>query len=270
MKWLLGFDGSNHAEKAVEHAKLLCSPDDTLILLNACKEKHKTKVNETLLAKIQELKATGISAEHFIDADEDARQALVKYAKEEDCDFIIVGRRGYGPLLRAFVGSVSSYVVRYAECPVLLVRTSGDISAVIEKKKPLVWLVPLDGSTRSDKALSYLLKLIDVQSEVNVSLVTVVENTQTEKRGKSHWRAMNYLVAAEKKVKKHAPEASTFTHVIQNQDPRTAICHLAKQVNANYIIMGSKGQSNLEKMIMGSVSSYVLRNAPCPVMICKD
>ena len=40
-------------------------------------------MNETLLAKIQELKATGISAEHFIDADEDARQALVKYAKEE-------------------------------------------------------------------------------------------------------------------------------------------------------------------------------------------
>ena len=46
-------------------------------------QQHKTKVNETLLAKIQELKATGISAEHFIDADEDARQALVKYAKEE-------------------------------------------------------------------------------------------------------------------------------------------------------------------------------------------
>ena len=58
-----------------------------------------------------------------------------------------------------------------------------------------------------------------------MSLVTVVENTQTEKRGKSHWRAMNYLVAAEKKVKKHAPEASTFTHVIQNQDPRF-ISHL--------------------------------------------
>lgn len=41
---------------------------------------------------------------------------------EEGADLLVVGSRGYGPLARVLLGSVSREVVRKAPCPVLMVR----------------------------------------------------------------------------------------------------------------------------------------------------
>jgi len=43
-------------------------------------------------------------------------------AAAEDADLLIVGSRGYGPLARVLLGSVSSQVVTRAHCPVLVAR----------------------------------------------------------------------------------------------------------------------------------------------------
>lgn len=46
---------------------------------------------------------------------------IVQYAKDEGCDLIIMGSRGLGAL-RGMLGSVSSYVLREAAVPVLVVK----------------------------------------------------------------------------------------------------------------------------------------------------
>ena len=46
---------------------------------------------------------------------------IVNCAKEEGCDLIIMGSRGLGAL-RGMLGSVSSYVLREAQVPVLVVK----------------------------------------------------------------------------------------------------------------------------------------------------
>ena len=46
---------------------------------------------------------------------------IVQYAKDEGCDLIIMGSRGLGAL-RGMLGSVSSYVLREATVPVLVVK----------------------------------------------------------------------------------------------------------------------------------------------------
>lgn len=40
----------------------------------------------------------------------------------EGIDLLVVGSRGYGPLRRALLGSVSGHIVRHAPCPVLVTR----------------------------------------------------------------------------------------------------------------------------------------------------
>ena len=45
------------------------------------------------------------------------------FPKEFNADLIVIGATGKGALTRAFVGSVSNYVVRHAPCDVLVVRT---------------------------------------------------------------------------------------------------------------------------------------------------
>lgn len=50
-------------------------------------------------------------------------------------------------------------------------------------------------------------------------------------------------------------------------DPGPAICRYAGEVSAAAIVVGSRGRSGLKRAVLGSVSDYVTRNAPCPVVV---
>ncbi len=52
-------------------------------------------------------------------AESPAGQAIIEHA--HDAELIVVGRRGRGTLKSIVLGSVSSYVVHHATCPVLVV-----------------------------------------------------------------------------------------------------------------------------------------------------
>lgn len=47
---------------------------------------------------------------------------IVKMAKEEDFDIIVIGGRGLGGVTEFLLGSVSDRVAHNAECPVLIVK----------------------------------------------------------------------------------------------------------------------------------------------------
>lgn len=49
---------------------------------------------------------------------------ILRKAEHYECDLIVVGARGVGPLRRIALGSVSESVLRNAGCPVLIVRPS--------------------------------------------------------------------------------------------------------------------------------------------------
>jgi len=42
---------------------------------------------------------------------------------------------------------------------------------------------------------------------------------------------------------------------------------LAEQLPARALVMGSRGRGGLKRALLGSVSDYVVRNSPCPVVI---
>ncbi len=52
--------------------------------------------------------------------------ALCELAKEVSAEAIVIGPHGHGGVRRALLGSVSDYVVRHAECPVVTVRFDAD------------------------------------------------------------------------------------------------------------------------------------------------
>ena len=47
---------------------------------------------------------------------------IVDYADKLDVDLIIVGTRGRSGLKRMLLGSVASEVVKYADCPILIIK----------------------------------------------------------------------------------------------------------------------------------------------------
>jgi nucleotide-binding universal stress UspA family protein len=56
------------------------------------------------------------------------------------------------------------------------------------------------------------------------------------------------------------------TLVVQG-DPGRTLCDLASQRDASAIIMGTRGRGGIRRALLGSVSDFVVRNAPCPVLV---
>jgi nucleotide-binding universal stress UspA family protein len=59
--------------------------------------------------------------------------------------------------------------------------------------------------------------------------------------------------------------AAEATHAIG--EPGREICAIAEAWNADLIVLGRRGLRGLEKLLLGSVSSYVIHRALCSVLI---
>jgi nucleotide-binding universal stress UspA family protein len=53
-------------------------------------------------------------------------------------------------------------------------------------------------------------------------------------------------------------------------EPGAALCDLAAEVGASAVIVGSRGRGGLKRAFLGSVSDYVVRHAPCSVIVSRD
>jgi nucleotide-binding universal stress UspA family protein len=53
---------------------------------------------------------------------------------------------------------------------------------------------------------------------------------------------------------------------LADEYPSLAICQSAKDLEADVIVMGTKGTSGLKHVLLGSVAERTLRIAPCPVL----
>ncbi len=61
--------------------------------------------------------------------------------------------------------------------------------------------------------------------------------------------------------------AEVTVECIQNVGPPgQAICESARTLNSDLIVVGRRGYSGINELIMGSVSNYVVHHAPCSVL----
>ncbi|MCU0918392.1 MAG: universal stress protein [Planctomycetes bacterium] len=51
--------------------------------------------------------------------------------------------------------------------------------------------------------------------------------------------------------------------------PAESIINIAKTWNSSLIVMGSRGQSGIAELVLGSTSHKVVSHAPCPVLIVR-
>jgi nucleotide-binding universal stress UspA family protein len=93
-----------------------------------------------------------------------------------------------------------------------------------------------------------------------------VEENHRVVRGES--RAAVEATAA---VLRHVESASDRLELrVIDGEPGSALCRLAAEVGASALIVGSRGRGGLRRALLGSVSDYVVRNAPCPVIVSRD
>ena len=137
MKILVPVDGSAYSLKAVETAcDLAKAQAPATVVLTAVAiqiaeleegvyiaEKMKAQA-EIALAKAKEVaQGKGITAEVILATGASPADVIVRVAKEQQADLIVIGSRGLAGKTRSFLGSTASQVVTYSPCSVLVVKT---------------------------------------------------------------------------------------------------------------------------------------------------
>ena len=190
-----------------------------------------------------------------------AHAEILRFAREQRTDLIVMGTHGRRGVIHAVMGSVAETVVRTAPCPVLTVRKPPR-----EYVTPNI-LVPTDFGVASDTALSYGRTLAHTFGG-RLHLLHVMENY-----------FMRPIVADP-----HALEAAARRQLGERLAPidrgtlgataplevsdhaAAAIVQYANASHIDFIVMGTHGRQSMERLLTGSVAEHVVRRASCPVL----
>lgn len=65
------------------------------------------------------------------------------------------------------------------------------------------------------------------------------------------------------------PPGMVETFVVEGE-PGPGLCEYAADVNATAVVVGTHGRGGLRRAFLGSVSDYVVRHAPCSVVVTRS
>jgi nucleotide-binding universal stress UspA family protein len=136
MNILVPLDGSKYSEKALLHAcnmaknyqshLILLYVVEKLISINLLDRKEYLKIlrkfgNNVLIKAKKTTTLQGIDSK-IIMKEGNITNEIIKLAKKEQCNLIIVGSKGLGATLRFFLGSVSNKLANNAPCSIFIVK----------------------------------------------------------------------------------------------------------------------------------------------------
>ena len=134
-------------------------------------------------------------------------------------------------------------------------------------------LVPVDGSDYSMRAAEYsleLAKLIDGEIfllHCRKALPAVLGEPYYQKAVDDIMEQSNALIEPYQDLFQNI--GIKFTHRILEGQPSDIISEVAEIEKCDMIVMGSRGHTNLEGLLLGSITHRVLHIAPCPVLVVR-
>ena len=161
------------------------------------------------------------------------------------------------------LGSVSTNLVSYATCPVLVVK---------REAAPLRRItLATDGSVASAQALEFVLSKFQParslskrkRTPIHVSVIHVEPSSwNPELMGIGHR-------SVERSVRKLIAAGFTAEPVYELGKPAKVIMQVASKHHADLIVMGAKGLGGIARILLGSVSTRVSEYATCSVLVVR-
>lgn len=134
-------------------------------------------------------------------------------------------------------------------------------------------LNPTDGSTTSERATAHAIYLAQ-ETGAELLVLHVVETTMVWYTGTLYQQMVDRLRESGTQVLKKALKRAKEKGVVARSmmidgHSGTAIVRVAEREGADLIVMGALGRSMVEKVLVGSISQYVVRHAPCAICLVK-
>ena len=130
-------------------------------------------------------------------------------------------------------------------------------------------LVAIDGSAHSNSTLSTTIEVAK-KFEAEVIVVHFIEHEVGRSsvfRLESVDEAKKVVAAGVKKVKAAGIKASSQVNDVAHGHAAKAIVDIAREKGDNLILFGSRGHSQIEGLLLGSVTHKVIQLAHIPVLV---
>lgn len=194
-----------------------------------------------------------------------AAPASALLTMSDAAEMIVMGSSGRGLLARGLLGSVSSTVVRHANCPVAVVR---DEEVPDPRNAPV--LLGTDGSPASelateiafDEASRRGVDLVAIHAWSDAAVVEVFEIDWPAVEGEAERSLAESLAGWQERY----PDVTVHRLIAQDRAARHLI---DKSETAQLVVVGSHGRGSLSRMLLGSVSNAVLHSVRVPIIVAR-
>ncbi|MBK6631349.1 MAG: universal stress protein [Betaproteobacteria bacterium] len=196
---------------------------------------------------------------------------IVAHADEVNADLVVVGGYGAHLVRELFLGATAEKVLRTSTRPMLIVKQEP-----LSPYKRL--LVPVDFSPSSSRALDWGMA-IAAGAEINVAHVYEVPNESTLRYASVEDKVVEgyHAVARHQArdamsafLKDRRPAETDFQRHILHGHPAAGIRDLAEELRPDLIVMGKHGQSEIEKLLLGSVTRHMLFETHCDMLVAME
>ena len=197
-----------------------------------------------------------------------AAEAITETASDLDSDLIVMGTHGRRGIKHMLLGSVAENVIRSADLPVLTVRP-GTAFPIHGPKRILVAHDFSDRSAEAVRVAGEWARAFDA----DVTLLHVVEPVVYPE-----FYAINALSddvmtrlqdraseALDDAAEATLPDLRVTTRVLIGRAIDTVIAE-AQPESFDLVVMGTRGLTGLEQLMLGSVAEGVLRRCPVPLL----
>ena len=200
---------------------------------------------------------------------------IVREARRIDAGIIVMGWRGHGAVRRLLTGSTSRAVVRHAGCAVLVTRRAiRDVGRIVigvdgsaQSRAAVDFVAGLPASGRRVTLLTaidamYLPSHIHLTSSMRASIAAEVRRINRQRRAE----AARALVRSKALLARRGWKVDT---VVTDGAPLDDLLRQVAKSRADLLVVGARGVTGLDRLLLGSVASGALNRSPVPVLIAR-
>jgi len=299
MRVLIAYDGSAHAETAIDDLRLAGLPRQTEAMVVSVahhgfpETKHAnaeagdfgnswkaTMQEAAALAENGRIRVQSIFPGWSVSSEPlwgDPAKMLLKTIDVWKPDLVVVGSHGRSVPARLLLGSVSTELVHHAPCSVRVVRGPA------KGEGPIRVLIATDGSEQAEACVDAVARrswpdgtqarvlavtqslvptVLERQTFATEPAYRIVEEFDEREKARIRWTADT----DKERLQQAGLSADT---VVIDGDPRREINAEAERWHADSVFVGARGLGALDRLLLGSVSGAVVNHAHCAVEIVR-
>lgn len=251
-----------------------------VVTLHSDDPSHVKDALETYLKKLEEevfadlsgrsdaTKSRGVTVEVTLGRAVSPSEAIIDKAQELGAGVIVMGTHGRSGVGKLLMGSVATQVVQHAPCDVVTVSKDARVAEGSNGFDRV--LVPVDFAEHSEKALDVAKALVSREGKLVIQhVVSAPIHPSFYAGGVTAMFQLDPELPDRIREKLAALYDGASELVVSEGNPSQEILAAAASHDTQMIVMGTRGLSGLDHVLLGSVTERVLSKAAVPVFTVK-